>query len=481
MLVSVMQSNKTRVWNSVEVHEQYIQLPDLIILSSPGVASILVFRSCASDQLRIVDDEEDCNGRAISCLASTIRAECPQPERQSYPVRMPRQQVMNECSPTLLALLAAIAASLDSTLPAAMIGHIVTSAVNSYFTSLQLAVSVLLSRQRKVIEQLHDFGVTSSYDELRRFRISAATAMASVPRGLAQFHSSHGLVQVVADNFDTQISSQNGHKSTHGLAMILTQANYQKPQLLSQDHDTPRIKRLSKTETKADNLMLGEVKVHRYMGAKKPPMPEEFCQRVVPSLAFLANQQISLNRAATEDLAFFKQVLKSEPGPEYSGFNTQRARSAGQQPQPKTAVVYSPFLDMVPAEPDTMKTAMVEAQRLTHLTGQEWTVFTNDQQLYTEAVHITWVDREMFQQFIPRLGGMHMLMSFVGCIGSLMEGSGLEDILASTFAGVPKLLTGKKYPQNVRALRILVEEILRPILSSTEVATMSQLTQMGKL
>ncbi|KAL8610600.1 hypothetical protein ACOMHN_006319 [Nucella lapillus] len=175
-------------------------------------------------------------------------------------------------------------------------------------------------------------------------------------------------------NFDTQISSQNGHKSTHGLAMILTQANYQKPQLLSQDHDTPRIKRLSKTETKADNLMLGEVKVHRYMGAKKPPMPEEFCQRVVPSLAFLANQQISLNRAATEDLAFFKHVLKSEP--EYSGFNTQRARSAGQQPQPKTAVVYSPFLDMVPAEPDTMKTAMVEAQRLTNLTGQEWTVFT---------------------------------------------------------------------------------------------------------
>ncbi|KAL8594298.1 hypothetical protein ACOMHN_001000 [Nucella lapillus] len=176
--------------------------------------------------------------------------------------------------------------------------------------------------------------------------------------------------------------------------MILTQANYQKPQLLSQDHDTPRIKRLSKTETKADNLMLGEVKVHRYMGAKKPPMPEEFCQRVVPSLAFLANQHMSLNRAATEDLAFFKQVLKSEPGPEYSGFNTQRARSAGQQPQPKTAVVYSPFLDMVPAEPDTMKTAIVEAQRLTHLTGQEWTVFTNDQQLYKEAVHITWVDRE---------------------------------------------------------------------------------------
>jgi hypothetical protein len=166
-----MRSNKVRVWNSVEVHEQYIELggtdlsrralvnvlyerlqPDLLILSSPGVASILVFRSTASNELRIVDDDEECNGRAITCLASAIRAECPQPDRQSYPTRVPRQQVMKECSPTLLALLAAISPSLDSTLPAAMIGSIVTSAVSSYFTSLQLAVSVLLSRQRKVIE-----------------------------------------------------------------------------------------------------------------------------------------------------------------------------------------------------------------------------------------------------------------------------------------------------------------------------------------
>ena len=50
---------------------------DLLILSSPGVAFILVFESTASDQLRIVDDEEDCNGVAILCLESIIRTECP--------------------------------------------------------------------------------------------------------------------------------------------------------------------------------------------------------------------------------------------------------------------------------------------------------------------------------------------------------------------------------------------------------------------
>ena len=133
-------------------------------------------------------------------------------------------------------------------------------------------------------------------------------------------------------------------------------------------------------------------------------------------------------------MSFLRQVTGDSPCPEYSGFNTKHARESGQQPGHKTGIVYTPFLDMVPAEPDTMKTAMVEAQRLTLLTGQEWTIFTNDQQLYQVAVNITWVDQSMFSMFVPRLGGMHMMMSFVGAVGTLMRGSGLEDILKSTFA-----------------------------------------------
>ena len=57
----------------------------------------------------------------------------------------------------------------------------------------------------------------------------------------------------------------------------------------------------------------------------------------------------------------------------------------------------------------------------------------------------------MFPQVIPRLGGMHMPMSFVGAVGTLMTDSGLAEVLASTFAGVGKMLTGKKFPMNMRA------------------------------
>ena len=65
---------------------------------------------------------------------------------------------------------------------------------------------------------------------------------------------------------------------------------------------------------------------------------------------------------------------------------------------------------------------------------------------------------------IIRLGGMHMLMSFLGSIGALMKGTGLEEIMAKVFGGVKKMLDGKKYPQNFRALRIVAEELLRGVI-----------------
>ena len=45
-------------------------------------------------------------------------------------------------------------------------------------------------------------------------------------------------------------------------------------------------------------------------------------------------------------------------------------------------------------------------------------------------VNVLWVHPEMFPNFIPRLGGMHLLMSFVGCVGILITGTGLEKCLS---------------------------------------------------
>ena len=103
-----------------------------------------------------------------------------------------------------------------------------------------------------------------------------------------------------------------------------------------------------------------------------------------------------------------------------------------------------------------MLTAMIEAQRLTKERGKAYTIFTNDQQLYRIVVNISCVYGELFLNLISRLGGMHALMSFVGAVGTLMIDTGLEPIISVAFGGVSKMLTGKKFPQNIRALRMVV-------------------------
>ena len=55
-------------------------------------------------------------------------------------------------------------------------------------------------------------------------------------------------------------------------------------------------------------------------------------------------------------------------------------------------------------------------------------------------------------------------MSYIGSIVSLMVGSGLKEILEKAFGDVPKMLTRKTFLQCERVLRMLVEEILRPII-----------------
>jgi hypothetical protein len=123
-------------------------------------------------------------------------------------------------------------------------------------------------------------------------------------------------------------------------------------------------------------------------------------------------------------------------------------------------------------------TALVRAQELTHEMAQELThemdqecvEFTCDSQLYRVALHVSWAYMNRFPNVIMRLGGMDSLMSFVCSIGTLMTETELADVLSAVLGGVAKMLTGKKFPHNVRAMCLVTEEILRHCLQTTAAA-----------
>ena len=58
-------------------------------------------------------------------------------------------------------------------------------------------------------------------------------------------------------------------------------------------------------------------------------------------------------------------------------------------------------------------------------------------------------------------GGMHWVISFVGCIGVLIKNSGLLSWLKSALGGEEKMLTGKKFSMNFRTLCFAMLELFR--------------------
>ena len=67
------------------------------------------------------------------------------------------------------------------------------------------------------------------------------------------------------------------------------------------------------------------------------------------------------------------------------------------------------------------------------------------------ALDVIWSDVLRWSHISPRLGGMHWLMT----------NSGLVPWLQSAFASVPKMMTGKKFPMSMCALRFAVMELLK--------------------
>ena len=89
-------------------------------------------------------------------------------------------------------------------------------------------------------------------------------------------------------------------------------------------------------------------------------MPIHKVNHSVTPLKILAQQSVQLRRANNLDFQFFKSIVDSAT-PEFGGFNTRLLCEQDHSLKPATKAVYIPLIDMVPTDPATTMTAMVEA------------------------------------------------------------------------------------------------------------------------
>ena len=88
---------------------------------------------------------------------------------------------------------------------------------------MQVALSNFVNKKH-LIKELSQFGITSFYNEYLLFRGSASYA--AMEHGYQKVRSAtenHKLIHGSADNFECSISSPNGLKKTHNMAVKMTE------------------------------------------------------------------------------------------------------------------------------------------------------------------------------------------------------------------------------------------------------------------
>ncbi|WAR03768.1 hypothetical protein MAR_010326 [Mya arenaria] len=168
---------------------------------------------------------------------------------------------------------------------------------------------------------------------------------------------------------------------------------------------------------------------------------------------------------ADMDLIWKTSILFASPRPTWSGM--MQFVMHGNHPG-KSSFIFLPMIDMNPSDAtcifSTLKFVSEHARRH-HVKP----IITFDQPLWWKALMIICAEPERsdLKNIVLRLGGFHTEMSFLGAIGHLIAGSGLQEVMEHIYAtnAVGHMMTGKAISRAVRA-HLLVDGVLNAMIAS---------------
>ena len=129
-------------------------------------------------------------------------------------------------------------------------------------------------------------------------------------------------------------------------------------------------------------------------------------------------------------------------------------------------MVFGPLFDAPPAHPDTVMTTLVYLEKTSKTFGMQYAHISVDLQLYQISCLVQWSDPYRWKSLVLHPGIMHTLMSFLGCIGTLMKASGVGVLLTAAFEGLAGIITGKSWPNALRAYRLITTALLEDFVQS---------------
>ena len=143
--------------------------------------------------------------------------------------------------------------------------------------------------------------------------------------------------------------------------------------------------------------------------------------------------------------------------PNWSGF-MQHIFCNDHNSSPKSEVLFLPIIDLNPSDETCIYSTLNYVQTQARKLNIPSPCITFDQPLWIKAVEIIMAKS---MTIVCRLGGFHTMMSFMGSIGTMMKGSGLEEALGTVYGpnAVTHMITGKAVSRALRG-HFLIEAAL---------------------
>lgn len=431
---------------------------DIIVSDMTGKCDVITLRRTAKSILRefytTPRNNSDAEKQAvIEAAAQLIKNDIKSipASKEYYPATsdiMSPEKNLEHVTDSLRTFLKILFSAKDSDLKVSSIGQAIMQAVRprGLLPPLQIGLGIQLNHHfgsRFLIDVCHALGFCASYNEVNKFASSSAVSQSDIIQGLQQNNS----LQFVADNVDHNSCTLDGHDTFHGMGIIasVTPGSYT---------DTP-IRRMT---VSADDLRnLGKIDVYHYrqptniMSTMQYQTLEHFTEKEYPMEKF-------------DQLTGILRPLKS-PLPSWSGLMNMVMK--GTYPG-KSNITFLPMIDLNPNDMTCIYSTLQYTSKLARQFNRT-PVITFDQPLYWKAFTIICNENEesSLKSIVLRLGGFHLEMSYLGAIGNIMKGSGLQEVLERVYApnAVVRMLSGKAVARAVRG-HLLVDTAVHAMLAS---------------
>ncbi|KAK5638255.1 hypothetical protein RI129_012550 [Pyrocoelia pectoralis] len=307
-----------------------------------------------------------------------------------------------------------------------------------FISSLQLAVGSYIHRKtgsRLIVDLLSTLGVCASY-----YHIQFHEACTVMNPPILKINSDKPFAQFVFDNTDHNAKTLDGKETFHCLGGIVV---YTPEWSISFEDNIIKSKKMPKPQELVSKYVI-------------PQIPYgSFNTKALQSLEYIAMKDISLGDSPTISTSYsaylWAKFFEIENVPSWKGY--MEVLSTG-IPYTTSQIVCLPFINGPPSNLTTLNSSLHYAAAETRKLNRQTCFVTYDQPLYAKALSIVeGSNSEELRNVVVRLGGFHLLMSYLGAIGYIMSESGIEDLWTTVYAAdsVKKMLTGHAYARALRA------------------------------